>query len=447
MQHAARTSALPRRTLLRGAGVALGLPLLDAMVPARRRLFGGEPVPTAPDEPSAGPRRLLAVCNNLGFVPDRFFPEGEGKDYQPSEYLAELDGLRDRYTALSGVSHPGVDGSHASDVSFLTAAPHPGGGGFRNTVSLDQYVAARVGPVTRFPSLTLGVNAMPGRRSLSFTESGVLIPPEDSAAAVYRRLFLKGTPSEVAARRRDLALGRSIMDAVNQQAVSLAHRLGAADRSRLDQYQTAVRDTERRLAENEGWMDRPKPEPPGPAPVDPGDKTQFMEKAALMFRMARLAFETDSTRAVTLLLDTNFTPSVDLKRAGVEITDGYHNLSHHGRNARKLAQLEAIDKAHMRTLAGFLAAAADTPDGDADLLTNTAVIYGSNLGDANKHTTTNLPALIAGGRFAHAGHLAFDRTHNEPLANLYVSVLRQMGFDVPRFASGARPLPGLEIAA
>ena len=427
--------SLSRRTILRGSGVAFALPLLDAMTPA-----------FASTAEQTSPRRMMAICNNLGFVPDKFFPDGTGLDYTPSPYLEELAEVRDRFTVLGGVSHPGVSGSHASDVSFLTGAPGPGTGGFQNSVSLDQFIAAKLGPQTRFPSLTLGVNAQPGRRSLSWTQSGVLIPCEDKASEVYRRLFLRGSDADVKARINEMRLGRSIMDAVGGQAKRLQKQLGPRDRGRLDQYQTAVRDVERRLQENEAWADRPKPKAPFASPTDPAERTAFMEKSRLMYQMAKLAFETDSTRAITLLLDTNYTPTVaDLKDSDVDISDGYHNLSHHGKNEKKLAQLEAIDRGHLRLFKDFVQDLRSVDETDADLLSNTSVVYGSNLGDANKHTTTNLPMLVAGGRFRHAGSIAFDRENNYPVANLFVSVLQQMGLEVDQFASSTGTFRGLDI--
>src|SRR5690606_6646512 len=140
-----------------------------------------------------------------------------------------------------------VDGSHASEICFLTAAPHPANGGFRNTISLDQYLAEYIGVRTRHPSLTLGVNVDNGQRSLSFTGSGVMIPCEGSAAGVYRTLFLQGTEEEVERQVDRLRLGESIMDAVAEHARGLERDLGAADRERLDQYVTGVRELERRL--------------------------------------------------------------------------------------------------------------------------------------------------------------------------------------------------------
>jgi hypothetical protein len=193
---AATRRPLARRHFLQGAGVALALPMLDAMRPA-----------FAAESQENSPRRMLAICNNLGFLPGGFFPQGAGKDYEPSPYLSLLKDYRNDFTVFSGVSHPDVDGSHSSEVCFLTAAPHPGNGGFRNSISLDQYMADYIGVKTRFPSLTLGVNVNRGQRSLTWTGAGVMIPCEDSASSVYRRLFLQGTEEEIERQIDRLKLG------------------------------------------------------------------------------------------------------------------------------------------------------------------------------------------------------------------------------------------------
>ncbi|WP_197527027.1 DUF1552 domain-containing protein [Pirellulimonas nuda] len=384
---------------------------------------------------------MLAVCNNLGLLPDKFFPDQAGFDYELSPYLSSLAEYRRRLTVCSGTSHPGVDGSHASDVSFLTAAPHPGSGGFRNSISLDQVVAGHVGRLTRFPSLTLGVNVKAGRRSLSWTDGGVLIPCEDSASSVYAQLFLRGSQKELEEQSRRLKLGHSIMDVLRDQAHSFQRRLNAADRIRMDQYTTAVRDVERRLTELQQWEKKPKPKPSTTAPVDPADPSQYVEKTRLMYQMSRLAFETDSTRAITLLLDSNNSPTLSLD--GANITDGYHNLSHHGRSEVKLRQLQAIDTAHMDLLAELLSDLSRVSEPTGTLLDNTMVLYGSNMGDANKHTTDNLPVLLAGGGFRHGQHMAFNRQNNYPLSNLFVSMLQQFGIETDTFRSATGAMRGL----
>ena len=307
-----------RRQFLRGAGVALGLPFLDAMRPA---FAAGK---------EDAPRRMLAVCNNLGLLDTKFFPKQAGRDYELSPYLSVLKDYREQFTVFSGVSHPDVDGSHSSEVCFLTATAHPANGGFRNSISLDQYMADQIGVRTRFPSLTLGVNVNKGQRSLTWTGSGVMIPCEDSAAGLYRRLFLQGSEEEVQRQISRLKLGESIMDSVATHAGGLKRDLGPGDRHRLDQYMTGVRELERRMVLAREWERKPKPRTSQPDPKDPDSSRAYMDKVRLMYDMARLAFETDSTRLITLFLDSSNSPAIDVQ--GLNITDGYHNLSHHGKS-------------------------------------------------------------------------------------------------------------------
>ena len=425
--------AVSRRTFLRASGIALALPLLEAMRPAFSRAAVAAPTP----------RRMLGICNNLGLVPDRFFPTQAGRDYPLSPYLEVLAEHRRDFTVFSGVSHPDVDGGHPADNCFLTAAPHPGSGGFRNTISLDQFAAEQIGHLTRFPSLTLGVNVAQGSRSLSWTGGGVLIPCEDKASEVFKKLFLQGNPAEVKAQVRRLELGRSIMDAVADQTRSLQRDLGARDRERLDQYFTGVRDLEKRMEASKEWEHQPKPAVKVPQPRELTDPREYMEKARLMYDMARLAFETDSTRCITLMLDSVNSPVLEIE--GAEITDGYHSLSHHGKSAAKLGQLETIDRAHMKLLAQLFAGLKATREGGETLLDRAMILYGSNLGNANTHVTTNLPVLFAGGGFKHGQHLAFDTERNYPLPNLFVSMLQRMGLEADKFSSSTGTMRGLDL--
>lgn len=434
-QNAGLRRTIPRRRFLRGVGVAFGLPCLDAMYPA----FAQK------SNPADTPRRMLAICNNLGFLAGGFFPKQAGKDYELSSYLSVLKPFRDDLTVFSGVSHPDVDGSHSSEVCFLTAAPHPSNGGFRNSISLDQYMADRIGVKTRFPSLTLGVNVSQGQRSLTWTGAGVMIPCEDSASAVYRRMFLQGSKEEVEQQIDRLKLGQSIMDAVADDANSLKNQLGSADRERLDQYMTGVRELEHRMMLSSAWERKPKPKASEPEPKDPDSNRAYMEKVRLMYDMSRLAFETDSTRLITIFLDGVNSPAIDVE--GVRITDGYHNLSHHGQNPTKLAELAAIDTWHMKLLGGLLSKLKTTQEGGESLLDRTMVLFGSNFGDANKHTTNNMPVLLAGGGFRHGQHLAFDQGRNYPLPNLFVSMLQRIGIEFDKFASSTGTMRGLEIKA
>ena len=431
--------ALSRRKFLRGAGILLSLPMLDAMQP----VFAAVARNSAATTPGGKPRRMLAICNNLGLLPDQFFPKQSGRDYALSPYLENLKEHRNDFTVFSGVSHPDVDGGHPADNCFLTAAPHPGSGGFRNTISLDQYMAERIGHLTRYQSLTLGVNVQQGQRSLSWTGSGVLIPCEEKASDVFRRLFLQGTPAETEGQVRKLELGRSILDAVAGQVNDLKRTVGPHDRDRLDQYFTSVRELEQRMQMSREWERKPKPVVSAGVPLDPASPREYMEKVSLMYDLARLAFETDSTRSIALLLDSVNSPVIELGET--KLSDAYHNLSHHGKSEAKLAQLKAIDEWHMRLLAGLFSGLRAVREDGETLLDRTMILYGSNLGNANTHVTTNLPTLFAGGGFKHGQHLAFDRERNYPLPNLFVSMLRRMGLETDKFASSTGPMRGLEM--
>ena len=431
--------AMSRRRFLRGSGIALALPFLDSMLPS----FSRAATSSSPLAPNAKPRRMLAICNNLGLLRQHFFPSGSGRDYTPSPYLELLQQHRKDYTVFSGVSHPNVDGGHPADVCFLTAAPHPGSGSFRNTVSLDQHIAERIGTLTRFPSLTLAVNTR--TRSLSWTGTGVAIPPEDKAAEVFKQLFIQGTPEQVEAQVLKLDTGQSILDTVAGHAKELERNVGARDRERLDQYFTSVRDLERRLQASKGWERKPKPVVDVPVPIDPANPGAYMEKVRIMYDLARLAFQTDSTRAITLMLDSVATPVVE-GLSDITITEGYHNLSHHGKSEEKLAQLKALDLWHMKLLAKLYDDFKAVREGDDSLLDRTMVLYGSNFGDANAHLCFNMPIILAGGGFKHGQHLAFDTERNYPLPNLFVSMMQRMGIEEDKFASSTGTMRGLDLA-
>lgn len=407
---------LTRRSFLRGAGVCLSLPLLDAM--------------RAQAAPAAKPRRLVCVQTNMGILPQFFFPAKAGRDFDLPPYLKLLEKHRAQLTVFSGVSHPDVDGGHAAEKVFLTAAPHPGGPAFRNTVSLDQFVAEEVGVATRFPSLTLAATAE--NPVVSVTRSGIPIPPERSAAKLYKQLFVNATPAEVEARVRDLRKGRSLLDVVGDSAKQLEKTVGPRDRDRLDQYFTSVRDLERRMVRLEEWERKPKPRVKAPPPTDVTDPQKFVEKARLLLDMVRLALETDSSRIVSFFLDA--TP--------------IHAITHHGNRPETLAELRKVEELQFTVLNNFLTALAEVKEGGEPLLERTAVLYGTCMGNANSHSNHNLPVLLAGGGFRHGQHLAFDPKpgKNYPLPNLFVSLLQRLGIAADKFASSTGTMRGLELA-
>jgi len=426
-----RTSRpLHRREFFRAGGAVLALPALQAMSPTFAAESKAKPV-----------RRFVAIQTNMGILPQHFFPAEVGTAYKATPYLDLLKAHRDRFTVLSGVSHPDVDGAHEAERSFLSATPHPGSPAFKSTISLDQLAAEQLGPITRFGSLTLGVNP-DGPQGMVFTRSGAKVPAEKSPSAVYRSLFLQGKPAAVEARIDELKRGRSLLDFVSDGAKRLDKQVNPADRARLDQYYTAVRQLEIQLQLTQEWEKKPKPKPTAAEPKDVADTRKLTERIDLMLDVARLAIESDSTRIVTLFINTF---SIVPELPGV--MDETHGLTHHGNRPEALDQLFKIESAQFKSLDKFLAKLHGTAEGGASLLDKTMVLYGTPMGSANSHANTNLPVLLAGGGLKHAGHLAFDRSKNAPLPNLYVTILQQLGLPLDRFASSTGTLRGLEPTA
>jgi hypothetical protein len=419
---------LHRRRFLRGTGVMLALPLLQSLLPKSVRAAG-----------TASPRRMLLISNNLGVLPKPFFPQTSGRDYEISPYLAPLAEFRNDFTVFSGLSHPGVVGGHSTENCFLTAARGPTKSGFRNQISLDQFAAEKLGPVTRFPTLNLGVNIDKANRSLAWTRDGVLLPAEDKASSLFQKMFVQGDAAAVQTQLKKLEERGSILDTLLDDTKQVRERLGRDDQSRLDQYLTSVREIEQRLHTAREWELRPKPTTTHTPPTDIQDQKLFFEKFDLMLSMAQLALESDSTRIVTLMVDAFATPSFKLGD-NENSTTGYHDLSHHGQAADKVRQLEEADRRQMALLKKLFENLAEKRDGEARLLDRTMVLFGSNMGDANTHDNSNLPILLAGGGLQHGQHLAFSHDNNRPLCNLFVTMLQNMGLETDVFGSSTGTL-------
>lgn len=421
---------LSRRHFLRAAGVTLALPFLESMMP---RLGA---VVTTP----AAPRRFVGLMTNQGILPQFFFPEKAGRDYETTPYLDIIKEHRADMTVFSGVSLPGVDGGHSAEYSFLTGAPGASRGSFKNSISLDQMMGEQLGGATRFPTLSLMVGS--DNVSLSWTRNGSMIPPVKSPVKLYQQLFVEDKPEDKAAAVRRLKEDRSLLDGLQAQAKKLERELGANDRARLDQYFTAVRELERRLARSEGWMDVPKAKTTVPRPDEVTNTNDLPKNMDVMLGLVRLALETDSTRIVT----------VAVSLAGVAATtipgvlSNTHELTHHGGREEKISELRKIEEAEFRSVAAFLAGLRGVREGSASMLDQTAVLFGTNMGSANAHSNDNLPVLLAGGGFKHGQHLAFDRKQNYPLSNLYVTLLQRMGVEAGSFSSGTTTMRGVEMA-
>lgn len=422
-----------RRTFLRAVGVSLALPRFD--------VWGDSP-PGKTDSKDAKfktPRRMICICTPLGLHPANFFPEQAGKDYTLTPYLEMLKEYRDDFTVISGLSHAGMSPgfAHQASASFLTGVPGAGRPGFRNAISLDQFAADQIGNQTRFPSLTLSGEGA----GLAWTRTGALVPTAISPSRVFTKLFLEGRADEVQAQVRRLEDGRSILDDVRDQATALRSGLGTDDRDKLDEYLTSVRELEQRLVKDEAWAKTPKPKVDVEPPKDIPNAADLIGRTRLLFDLSHLAFQTDSTRLITIMLaGSTYAPPIP----GVNL--GHHDLSHHGKDPGKLEQLKIVEVETMKTVRDLLAKLKQSQEDGASLLDRTTVFLGSNLGDGSSHSVKNLPVLLAGGGFKHGQHLSFDPQNSPPLCNLYVSMLQRLGIEVDKFSTSTGTLTGLEAA-
>lgn len=410
-----------RRSFLRGTGVVLALPLLDIMGPQ----FANASSPT---------RRMINICCTLGLYRDSWMPKDLGRNYTPSEYLSIIDRHREKYTIFSGLSHEEQTGrqAHNSEITWLTSARHPGMDGFQNSISLDQTVADHLGYVTRYPSVVLGTLTP---QSQSYDKNGVMIPAQTSPAEVFKQMFIQGTPEEVEKESQRINDGGSILDNLKTQARTLQNSGSSEDRQKLEAYFEAVRAAEIELSKVRDWMDRPKPGVDSVPPVDNADPADILGRIDLWLELMPLILATDSSRVVSLMIQDH---GVVPKLPG--ITADQHNLSHHGQDPGKIAQLRQLETEIVKRFGLLMDSLEGQKENDSSLLDQTQILFGSNLGNANSHNAENLPILVAGGDFAHGSHIAHDEKHNAPLCNLYLSLIQQMGVETDQFGQSTSTL-------
>lgn len=413
---------ISRRAALKASGIAIALPLLESM----NRAIG--------QEQTAPPKRMVLICNALGLHSSSLFPKSAGSEYESTEYLDLLKNHRNDFTLFSGLSHPDQNGKepHDTDMTFLSAARNPGLGGFKNSISVDQYAAREFGNVTRFSSISLSSNT---QESQSYTSNGVMLPADNKPSAVFAKLFLDGSPQELRRRREHLADGRSILDAVAEQTKSLKKHTSTSDRHQLDEYFAAIREAEAELVETEGWLDRPKPRVDEKPPEDVMDAADLPGRVHSLMNLIPLILQTDSTRVVTVMIQDHLTvPNIQ------GVTAEHHNLSHHGQDPQKIKQLKIIETEILKCFNGLLTGMVGPREAGNRLLDQTSVLFGSNLGNANAHDPSNLPIILAGGGYDHGRYIACDKTSNTPLCNLFVSMLNNLGIETESFATSTRRL-------
>jgi hypothetical protein len=409
-----------RRTFLRAGAVTIGLPLLNAMLPAS---------PGAEKKAAASrPRRLLLIARVLGTNGEYFFPRKAGPDYEPTRYLKLVDRHRGRFTVFSGLSHLGYPNLHHTEAGLLSGmAPEriQSGDDIHPTVSLDQFVAEKVGRATRFPCVLMGEPNTP----MTYNRDGVPVPCEPRPEETFKRLFLDGTPDAVGREVLRLQDGQSILDGVRDQLRGIGREVGPEDRARLDLLAASIREAEQELRQEQAWAGKPK------AKVDRKAEdyrnVTWSSGQKMRYDLAVLAFQTDSTR-VAVALEGEGSPG-DAPGA----TLGHHDASHHGQDPRKIEQFSLYEEEETRNIGLLLDKLAGAKEGEGTLLDRTTVFWGSNIGNPSAHASNNLPILVAGGGLKHQGHVAFDRKSNKPLSNLYVRLLHQMGVEATAFGSSS----------
>lgn len=412
---------IDRRTFLKAGGVAVALPWLPSLS-----------VANAASRPP--PARMVNICATLGLYADSWFPKTAGADYEASDYLALIDRHRSRYTLFSGFAHANQTGrqAHNSEITWLTSAEHPGLDGFQNTISLDQAAANHVGYVTRYPSIVMGTVSP---QSQSYTTGGVMVPAEISPAALFAKLFLQGDAATVAREKQRLADGGSILDRLRLDAQTLRAHANPGDARKLDAYFEAVRTAERELVEVQAWLDRPKPVVDLSPPQDVDDPADLIGRVERMLDLMPLILATDSSRVISLMIqDHGAVPKVD------GVNGEHHGLSHHGQDEAKIAQLKLVEIEIVKRFGTLLDSLDERPDGGPSLLDSTTVLFGSNLGNANSHSATHLPILVAGGPFTHGRHVVHDGEEDAPLSNLFLTLLRAFGVPTETFGHGTEPL-------
>lgn len=429
-----RKDALSRRGFLRGAGTVVALPFLEALAPAR----GRAPGPWG----KAEPRRLVYLyVPNGAHMPD-WTPKEEGSEFELPWILEPLEAHRERLSVLSGLAHDKArangdgPGDHArAAAAFLTGVqPLKTDGKIKLGVSADQVAAQAIGQRTRFRSLELGCEQ--GRASgqcdsgyacaysnnISWQGEATPVQKEINPRVAFDRLFRGGdealSDADVSERR---ARKKSVLDFVRTDAKRLQRALGAEDSRKIDEYFEGLRELERRIEFIENQ--RVDEVPDSARPV--GVPREYGEHVALMFEILALALSTDSTRVATFMLANE---GSNRSYRELEISEGHHSISHHGKDPDKQRQIREINRFHVERLAEFVARLAATRESDGDLLDSTTIVYGGAIGDGNRHNHDELPVLLIGGdnpRVALGRHTRWPK--NTPMGNLHLTLLDHLG--------------------
>ncbi|MFK7789925.1 MAG: DUF1552 domain-containing protein [Phycisphaeraceae bacterium] len=442
---------MSRRTMLKGLGVAMALPMLDVMGTTRAMAAAGK---------TATPTRMAMVFAPNGVNYDHWLPKGEGKRYDFSPTLKPLEGVRKHINIMTGLTldkaraNGDGPGDHArSSATFLTGAQarKTSGNDIRLGVSVDQFAAQQVGDTTRLPSLEIGMerSRAAGRcdsgyscayvSNVSWADEDSPVPKITDPIDVFERMFGEvGNVEAEAAKQDRLRRRASILDYVMHDTQRLERKLGKSDRNKIDEFQTSIREIERRvqMAKGSDSIELPDTPPPTEAP------TMLSERIDLMYDMMILAFRMDVTRISTFMLGNG---GSNRRFDELDILDGHHTLSHHRNNVEMVDKIRRIDRYYAEGFAKFVQKLADTPDGRGSLLDHSMVLYGSGICDGNRHNHENLPIVMAGraNGSIDTGRLIHYRKET-PLCNLYMSMLDRMKVDVAEFGDATGRLEMLK---
>ena len=423
---------LPRRTFLKGMGAVIALPVLDAMTPAF----------AAPVRGGKSALRLAFTYVPNGITMSDWTPTGEGRAFEYSRVLKPLEAFREDTVVLSGLAHRNGQalgdgpGDHARAAASYLTGVHPkktAGADIQNGISVDQIAAQYIGKETRFASIELGcddsrtVGNCDSGYSCAYTNSlawrgpATPMPPETNPRLVFERLFGDidtSLPPETRARR--LRHRRSILDLVSERTTELSAGLGPSDRRKLDEYLSSIREIERRIEKSEQDMTGLDPAIDKPT----GVPVMYADYVKLMFDLQLVAFQTDSTRIVTMMMGREGSMRTYPE---IGVPDPHHPLTHHRGNTEWIEKVTKVNELHMQLFSGFIGKLKETPDGDGSLLDHTIVVYGSGLSDGNRHTHHDLPVLIVGGRdhFRLGSHIVYPK--DTPMTNLFLTLLDRMG--------------------
>ena len=441
--------AIPRRTILRGIGATLALPLLDAMVPALTALQRTAATPIT---------RFGVMYVPNGMVMEQWTPATEGVGFELTPTLAPLSPFKDDLLVLSNlacVPTPGrPGGAHAkASTRFLTDISPPTSETWLDAgISIDQILARQMSAFTQLGSLEMSVEsgetagacdvgfACAYTNTISWLGPSTPLPTENNPRTIFERLFGDSGSTDPRARQRRIRQDRSLLDSVRDEVATLQGALGQGDRVKLVEYLEAIRDVERRIQKAEEQSDKELPRVDHPA----GVPATYDEHVRLMCDLQVLAYQTDLTRVVTFMLGREFS-GVTYPQIGVP--DAHHPITHHQQEPDKIVKVAKINAYQVTKFAYLLDRMSATPDGDGTLLDHATLIYGTGMGDCNAHDPRNIPILLAGGG---AGHLKGGRhiryPKETPLANLHLTLLDKLGVNLERIGDSTGMLDHRTLA-